>query len=493
MDLSPISKPPLQDIPLGGASSNNPQNFVCKSLFLINSSSSSSAEDNSFNPPVLGLSELSISASAVATFKKPLWPSSKKIKAKKSGDKSGSLRVPLLPINSNNSAPVMGNGGSGDSCFFTRGGRTQSLVNLVGDDCMNIVRLGHNNDDQDGVGQALEEAGRLMLPLSEGCSSSSIRRQPRGRSSCPVARRADSHNLFHSGDNSSRSLSLVMDRIMQEEREVLASTSELVEGEEDSRIVPSSPYSSPPFPPTLCLSTKGRRCTHDDAELASHRNPISPSITAEIDAEMSIPVEWRSPTGSPSGGAVFRIRHRSIEVLQPVANPNLSSPPPQQGLPDSASPFVPPTTPEALPAVISPFTSPAGASLGGSEGSNATKQQQQKKNGNNRGKSRPGRSLTMSCGSLPLPTFLPSLETPPLTMREAHVPRLPTNPHSSHSDLPCIDPTTLIAILRGKFAHLYTRFFIVDCRFQYEYEGGHIQGTAAPAARCVKHTSADGH
>ena len=31
-------------------------------------------------------------------------------------------------------------------------------------------------------------------------------------------------------------------------------------------------------------------------------------------------------------------------------------------------------------------------------------------------------------------------------------------------------------MIQGKYAHLLEEYLVVDCRFQYEYEGGHISG-----------------
>ncbi|KAF5099038.1 hypothetical protein D0Z00_001798 [Geotrichum galactomycetum] len=39
-----------------------------------------------------------------------------------------------------------------------------------------------------------------------------------------------------------------------------------------------------------------------------------------------------------------------------------------------------------------------------------------------------------------------------------------------------IDRNTLCEILDGQHCNLYDRYVIVDCRFEYEYEGGHIAG-----------------
>ena len=43
-------------------------------------------------------------------------------------------------------------------------------------------------------------------------------------------------------------------------------------------------------------------------------------------------------------------------------------------------------------------------------------------------------------------------------------------------DLKSISSTTLCQLIRGDFAHQVNHFQIVDCRYPYEYEGGHIVG-----------------
>ncbi|XP_019517346.1 PREDICTED: M-phase inducer phosphatase 3 isoform X2 [Hipposideros armiger] len=45
-----------------------------------------------------------------------------------------------------------------------------------------------------------------------------------------------------------------------------------------------------------------------------------------------------------------------------------------------------------------------------------------------------------------------------------------------HQDLKYINPETVAALLSGKFQGLIEKFYIIDCRFPYEYLGGHIQG-----------------
>ncbi|XP_049635231.1 M-phase inducer phosphatase 2 [Suncus etruscus] len=44
-----------------------------------------------------------------------------------------------------------------------------------------------------------------------------------------------------------------------------------------------------------------------------------------------------------------------------------------------------------------------------------------------------------------------------------------------HQDLKYISPEMMVALLTGKFSNIVERFVIVDCRYPYEYEGGHIK------------------
>ena len=53
---------------------------------------------------------------------------------------------------------------------------------------------------------------------------------------------------------------------------------------------------------------------------------------------------------------------------------------------------------------------------------------------------------------------------------------LPYIQHGKHSDLKEISGKTLVALLNGEFKSEVNSFQIVDCRFPYEYNGGHIKG-----------------
>ncbi|ESO86602.1 hypothetical protein LOTGIDRAFT_235386 [Lottia gigantea] len=45
-----------------------------------------------------------------------------------------------------------------------------------------------------------------------------------------------------------------------------------------------------------------------------------------------------------------------------------------------------------------------------------------------------------------------------------------------HKDLKSISPQTVEDLLNGKYPTIDNNYMILDCRYQYEYDGGHIQG-----------------
>ena len=49
-------------------------------------------------------------------------------------------------------------------------------------------------------------------------------------------------------------------------------------------------------------------------------------------------------------------------------------------------------------------------------------------------------------------------------------------PDDQADNLPRIENKTLVDIINGKYNGQYDKILIIDCRFEYEYEGGHIEG-----------------
>lgn len=47
-------------------------------------------------------------------------------------------------------------------------------------------------------------------------------------------------------------------------------------------------------------------------------------------------------------------------------------------------------------------------------------------------------------------------------------------PDGENDNIPRISKDTFLDVLDGKFNELYTQKMVIDCRFEYEYEGGHI-------------------
>lgn len=54
--------------------------------------------------------------------------------------------------------------------------------------------------------------------------------------------------------------------------------------------------------------------------------------------------------------------------------------------------------------------------------------------------------------------------------------KLPHFTTTEPESLPRITRETLVQVLDGAFDHVYDNKFIIDCRFEYEYNGGHIEG-----------------
>ncbi|KAI1078251.1 M-phase inducer phosphatase [Whalleya microplaca] len=64
-----------------------------------------------------------------------------------------------------------------------------------------------------------------------------------------------------------------------------------------------------------------------------------------------------------------------------------------------------------------------------------------------------------------------------MDVEEAQEPGLPHFfPEGENDSIPRISRDTFVNILDGKFNEQYSQKVVIDCRFEYEYEGGHIDG-----------------
>ncbi|XP_071089149.1 M-phase inducer phosphatase-like [Haliotis cracherodii] len=61
---------------------------------------------------------------------------------------------------------------------------------------------------------------------------------------------------------------------------------------------------------------------------------------------------------------------------------------------------------------------------------------------------------------------------------------LPTVQDGKHQDLKCITPSTMCGLLNGDYRDVISSFRVIDCRYPYEYEGGHIKGAENMYIEC---------
>jgi M-phase inducer tyrosine phosphatase len=62
-----------------------------------------------------------------------------------------------------------------------------------------------------------------------------------------------------------------------------------------------------------------------------------------------------------------------------------------------------------------------------------------------------------------------------MDMEQEHSPKLPFFvPDDEPESLPRITQETMVDVLASKYADQYDRVLVIDCRFEYEYSGGHI-------------------
>lgn len=76
--------------------------------------------------------------------------------------------------------------------------------------------------------------------------------------------------------------------------------------------------------------------------------------------------------------------------------------------------------------------------------------------------------------------YVPSGLQSIMDVDEIPTPQLPhffsEDEDAGNCSLPRINHDTLLGVLDGRYDHLYSQKLVIDCRFEYEYEGGHILG-----------------
>lgn len=518
MDLSPVSKlsSNFQDLYTAG----DREVPVRKSLFGAQSAQSTTSSSSATSPDAFAsfsaLAELTSSASAHPgnTFKKPLGPSTKLTRAKKlhHSDKrkpgsfivrstttsssssltASSSSIYTAPHPSTSSTSSLLTTSSDDVAAMRRAGRAQSFC--FGDRSpLSPIDLDHEN--RVAAQQPSSKARNLFNCVDDGLSrDTSPYSGQRSVGSCPTSRRACQ---AITSSTSSKLPTLRLDQLPTMDCDDLAAArdddDDLYDddnGENDDNdnnkenVVPTaisgaSPYRPPLFQLSPSPSSPSRSRRAGSMTDRPHLRRHNVGLLASDD----------DLAGAAADDQSFRIHHRGLSVSS-AAVPTTASPFNSSGLASSltsSSSAVVSTSPFAAPtsSFLSTSTSVATSPFNGAEAKPAAGGGGLTMSGVSAGinarrlKMRVGRSLTMSCGSLPAlhpmsSATSPSTSTP--DMREAHVPVLPTNPHASHSDLPCIEPATLMRLLRGEFDGVFTRLFVIDCRFQYEYDGGHIRG-----------------
>ena len=75
------------------------------------------------------------------------------------------------------------------------------------------------------------------------------------------------------------------------------------------------------------------------------------------------------------------------------------------------------------------------------------------------------------------PIALPDIDNPNIR-GDGKLCRLPTLSESQPSTMRCIAPATLDAVIAGEHDDKIEQYIIVDARFPYEYDYGHIEGTS---------------
>eukprot|EP01119_Soliformovum_irregulare_P022057 TRINITY_DN7469_c0_g1_i1.p1 TRINITY_DN7469_c0_g1~~TRINITY_DN7469_c0_g1_i1.p1 ORF type:complete len:323 (+),score=34.57 TRINITY_DN7469_c0_g1_i1:419-1387(+) len=62
---------------------------------------------------------------------------------------------------------------------------------------------------------------------------------------------------------------------------------------------------------------------------------------------------------------------------------------------------------------------------------------------------------------------------------------------ATHADLQTIAPATLCSLIQGNYNDFFQRIIVIDCRFDYEYEGGHVATAINMPAQSPEHLNRD--
>ncbi|XP_064599835.1 M-phase inducer phosphatase 1-B-like [Liolophura sinensis] len=103
------------------------------------------------------------------------------------------------------------------------------------------------------------------------------------------------------------------------------------------------------------------------------------------------------------------------------------------------------------------------------------------KESNSQWKSSPHFGGPFSLGSSPMKTHIDAAvaradSNPDLIGDGTFTFCLPTVP-GKHQDLKSITSETLTKVINHEYDHILEKYVIIDCRYPYEYDGGHIQGS----------------
>eukprot|EP01130_Rhizamoeba_saxonica_P002070 TRINITY_DN11878_c0_g1_i1.p1 TRINITY_DN11878_c0_g1~~TRINITY_DN11878_c0_g1_i1.p1 ORF type:complete len:378 (+),score=61.08 TRINITY_DN11878_c0_g1_i1:153-1286(+) len=86
---------------------------------------------------------------------------------------------------------------------------------------------------------------------------------------------------------------------------------------------------------------------------------------------------------------------------------------------------------------------------------------------------RPQTTRPRNYSDITTPIRFSNLVSPPKSLEQDEC-LLPVLLDSSHPNCNCIGPETVRNLFNGAYNHLYNQVMFIDCRFPYEYNGGHV-------------------